>query len=54
MRNGAYLDTFVRSTANARKYILLTTNTHEVITFDLQDKIRADLLERTVASRVPK
>jgi regulator of protease activity HflC (stomatin/prohibitin superfamily) len=41
----AYLDTFVRATANARKYILLTTNTHDVLTFDLQDKIRADFLE---------
>jgi regulator of protease activity HflC (stomatin/prohibitin superfamily) len=40
----AYLNTFVRATANARKYILLTTNTHDVLTFDLQDKIRADLL----------
>ncbi len=39
-----YLDTFVRATAGARKYILLTTNTHDVITFDLQDRIRGDLL----------
>ena len=36
----AYLETFARATANARKYILLTTNTHDVITFDLQDRIR--------------
>ncbi len=41
----AYLETFVRATANARKYILLTTNTHDVLTFDLQDKIRADFLQ---------
>ena len=40
----AYLETFVRATANARKYILLTTNTHDVLTFDLQDRIRADIL----------
>ena len=40
----AYLDTFTRATANARKYVLLTTNTHDVITFDLQDRIRADIL----------
>jgi len=40
----AYLQTFVRSTANARKYVLLTTNTHDVLTFDLQDKVRADIL----------
>jgi membrane protease subunit HflK len=40
----AYLQTFVRSTAQARKYVLLTTNTHDVLTFDLQEKIREDLL----------
>ena len=40
----AYLSAFGRATANARKYILLTTNTHEVLTFDLQDRIRADIL----------
>ena len=41
----AYLQTFARATANARKYVLLTTNTHDVLQFDLQDKIRQDLLE---------
>jgi membrane protease subunit HflK len=40
----AYLQTFARATANARKYVLLTTNTEDVLVFDLQDKIRADLL----------
>jgi hypothetical protein len=40
----AYEQAFARATANARKYILLTTNTHEVIQFDLQDKVRADIL----------
>jgi regulator of protease activity HflC (stomatin/prohibitin superfamily) len=40
----AYLQTFVRSTAGARKYVLLTTNTHDVLQFDLQDKIRSDIL----------
>jgi len=40
----AYLQAFANSTANARKYILLTTNTHDVLQFDLQDKIRADIL----------
>jgi hypothetical protein len=41
----AYLKTFAQATANARKYILLTTNTHDVLQFDLQTKIRQDLLE---------
>ena len=37
-----------RATADARKYILLTTNTADVIVFDLQDKIREDLLNLNV------
>ena len=41
----AYLSAFSRATANARKYVLLTTNTQDVFQFDLQDKIRTDLLE---------
>lgn len=41
----AYLDTFSRATANARKYLLLTTNKHDVINFDLQDKYRQDLFD---------
>ena len=44
----AYLETFVRATANARKYVLLTTNTHDVITFDLQESIARSLLDVTV------
>jgi len=40
-----YLQTFARATANARKYVLLTTNTHDVLQFDLQTKIREDLLQ---------
>ena len=41
----AYLLTFAKATANARKYVLLTTNTHDVLQFDLQTKIREDLYE---------
>ena len=43
-RQRAYFQAFPQITANARKYILLTTNTHNVLIFDLEDKIRADLL----------
>jgi regulator of protease activity HflC (stomatin/prohibitin superfamily) len=46
----AYLQTFARATANARKYILLTTNTHDVIIFDLQDSVARDLLQLKVPS----
>jgi modulator of FtsH protease HflK len=41
----AYLRTFIGATANARKYLLLTPNTRDVLIFDLQDRIRPELLE---------
>ena len=47
-RQRVYFQAFARATANARKYILLTTNTQDVIVFDLQDKIREDLLNLSV------
>lgn len=40
----AYLQMLPRAVASARKYLLLTTNTHDILQFDLQDKIRSDLL----------
>jgi regulator of protease activity HflC (stomatin/prohibitin superfamily) len=46
-RQRQYLQAFDDATANARKYILLVTNTTDVVVFDLQDKIRADLLNLT-------
>src|SRR5271154_1001154 len=47
-RQRAYFQTFAAATANARKYILLVTNTQDVVIFDLQDKIREDLLNLNV------
>jgi modulator of FtsH protease HflK len=44
----AYLQTFVRATADARKYLLLTTNTHDVLTFDLQESFTRDLSRLSV------
>jgi regulator of protease activity HflC (stomatin/prohibitin superfamily) len=44
----SYLKAFGRSTANARKYLLLTTNTHDVITFDLQESVAQDYLNLQV------
>jgi membrane protease subunit HflK len=46
----AYLHMFPAATANARKYILLVTNTYNVLTFDLEDKIAEDLLNLNVPS----
>ena len=44
----SYLGAFSRSTATARKYVMLTTNTHDVIVFDLQDSIARDILNMKV------
>ncbi|MFN7140384.1 MAG: protease modulator HflK, partial [Limisphaerales bacterium] len=43
-----YLETFARGSQNARKYVIATTNTQDVIQYDLQDKIRTDLLDVAV------
>jgi regulator of protease activity HflC (stomatin/prohibitin superfamily) len=40
----AYYSMFANATKNDRKYILLVTNTQDVLIFDLEDKIRADLM----------
>lgn len=47
-RQRAYFQTFAAATANARKYVLLVTNTQDVLIFDLEDKIRTDLLNVNV------
>jgi membrane protease subunit HflK len=41
----AYLQTFARAVGPARKYIVATTNSSEVIQFNLEDKIREGLDE---------
>ncbi len=49
----SYLQTFVRATAQARKYLMLTTNTHDVITVDLQESFARDLSRLTVPQPKP-
>lgn len=49
-----YLDTLTRSITNARRYIVLTTNTHDVFQFDLQEKIRAELMDAAANLPAPK
>lgn len=44
-----YLRTFENATRHARKYVVLATNTTDIIQYDLQDKIRTDLLEGLAA-----
>jgi regulator of protease activity HflC (stomatin/prohibitin superfamily) len=43
-----YFQTFADATRNARKYVLLVTNTEDVLIFNLEDKIREDLLNLNV------
>jgi regulator of protease activity HflC (stomatin/prohibitin superfamily) len=43
----AYYAMFPDATKNSRKYILLVTNSQNILIFDLEDKIRADLLNVT-------
>lgn len=39
------LETFARSAAASRKLVVLPTNTHDVIIFNLEDRIRQDLMD---------
>ena len=45
-RQRAYGKTFASATAKTRKYVLLTTNTQDVISFDLQQSIDQEYLEK--------
>lgn len=47
----AYLQSFAKATAPARKYVLATTNAQDVIQYDLQDQIRRDLLDVSIPAR---
>jgi membrane protease subunit HflK len=43
-----YLETVARATAPVRKLVIGATNTHEIITLNLEDKLRADLFDVTL------
>jgi regulator of protease activity HflC (stomatin/prohibitin superfamily) len=45
-----YLQNFASATKNARKYVLLATNTQDVVIYDFEDKIRDDLLNLAVTN----
>jgi membrane protease subunit HflK len=49
-RQRLYLQSFAAATQNARKYVLLVTNTQDVVIFDLEDKIRDDLLNLSITN----
>ncbi|HEY2329744.1 MAG TPA: protease modulator HflK [Verrucomicrobiae bacterium] len=49
-RQRLYLQAFADATKNTRKYVLLVTNTSDVVIFDLQDKIRDDLLNLSITN----
>jgi membrane protease subunit HflK len=49
--NGVYeqrarLDTLVSESRQARKYIIVTTNTPDILIYNLEDKVRPDLLDQ--------
>ncbi len=41
----AYMQAMAKGLANARKYVIATTNTDDVVILNLEDKVRADLLD---------
>jgi len=49
-RQRLYLQSFADATRGARKYVLLVTNTQDVVIFDLEDKIRDDLLNLSITN----
>ncbi|HEX9047988.1 MAG TPA: SPFH domain-containing protein, partial [Verrucomicrobiae bacterium] len=49
-RQRQYLQSFAAATKNARKYVMLVTNTQDVVILDLEDKIREDLLNLSVTN----
>jgi regulator of protease activity HflC (stomatin/prohibitin superfamily) len=50
-RQRAYFKAFASATANARKYVLLVTNTQDIVIFDLEDKISEDMLNINVDNK---
>jgi membrane protease subunit HflK len=50
----AYLQTFARSVTNSRVYVILATNTQDVVILDLEDKVRRDLLDTVTAPPAKK
>ena len=49
-RQRLYLQSFADATKGARKYVLLVTNTSDVVIFNLEDKIRDDLLNLSLTN----
>ena len=43
-----YFQAFAEATENSRKYLLLTTNTHDVLIYNLEESIRSDLINLKV------
>jgi hypothetical protein len=50
----AYLQTLSRGGGSARKYVLATTNTQDVLLLNLEEKVRADLLDVPLPVAKPK
>jgi membrane protease subunit HflK len=44
-RERAYVQALARNSGDTRKYVIATSNTEDVILFNLEDKLRTDLLD---------
>ena len=49
----AYLQTLSQGSVNARKYILATTNTHDILQYNLEEKLRDGTIDIPIPSGVP-
>ncbi|MEY2408105.1 MAG: hypothetical protein QOF48_775 [Verrucomicrobiota bacterium] len=49
-----YLQTLARSGANARKFVLATTNSSEILLLNMEDRIRDDILNQLVPAARPR
>ncbi|MDR3459305.1 MAG: protease modulator HflK [Verrucomicrobiae bacterium] len=49
-RQRLYLQAFDAATKDAKKYVLLVTNTQDVVIFDLEEKVRADLQNLSITN----
>ncbi|MEK7707560.1 MAG: SPFH domain-containing protein [Verrucomicrobiota bacterium] len=52
-RQRAYAQAFAQATAKARKYVLLTTNTQDVISYDLQQRIDDEYFNKVSGAVTP-
>jgi hypothetical protein len=53
-RQRTYLDTLAKAAAGTRKVVIGPTNTSDILVFNLEDKLRADLGDIAIETPAPK